>query len=172
MTVLASSGFRPAGFQSEPVNAATVTVCLPWMARCAIYRLKHFIVIRVFHSRVGVATDAGIRSVSRAGEFCFIDEQGNRPSRGIGFKEAIIGVAIEAVAVFHAGCTTGDCQGKKQCERRNQNPSSDHSVLRIHQSHQNRSALFGESFTFFAVCNGTASSGDEAPCSFKILILN
>lgn len=115
------------------MNAATVTVCLPWMARCAIHRLKHFIIIRVFHRRVGVATDAGIRSVSRAGEFCFIDEQGNCPSRGIGFKEGIIGVAIEAVAVFHAGCPTGGCQGKKQCERWNQNLSNDHSVIRIRQ---------------------------------------
>jgi len=133
MTVLASSGFRPAGFQSEPVNAATVTVCLPWMARCAIYRLKHFIVIRVFHSRVGVATDAGIRSVSRAGEFCFIDEQGNRPSRGIGFKEVIIGVAIEAVAVFYASGHIESCKRKKQRHRWDQNPSNDHSVIRIGQ---------------------------------------
>jgi len=103
MAVLAGGSFHPTGFQGETVNARAVTVGLPLMTRRAIYRLKNFIVVRMFHCRVDVATDAGIRSVSRSGEFRFIDEQGNCLSRGVGFEKGVVEVAIEAVAVFHAG---------------------------------------------------------------------
>ena len=74
MTVLTGGSVRPAGFQRETVNAGAITVGLPLMARCAIHRPKSFVVVRMFHGRIGMATDAGIRAVSGSGEFCFIDE--------------------------------------------------------------------------------------------------
>ncbi len=37
------------------------------------------------------------------GEFCTIHKQGNGLSRVIGFEEAFVGMAIEAVVIFHAG---------------------------------------------------------------------
>jgi hypothetical protein len=102
MTVLTGGSVSLAGFQRKTVNAGAITVGLPLMACCAIHRSKNFVVVRVFHRRVCVAIDAGIRSMSRGDEFCTIDKQGNCLSRGIGFEEAFVGMAIEAVAIFHA----------------------------------------------------------------------
>src|SRR6185312_84082 len=129
------------------------------MTCCAFHRRKNFIVVGMFHGRICVATDAGICPVSRGGELCLIDEQGNCLSRGIGSKESIVGVAVEAVVILHAGGHTGGCKGKEQSEQWNQIPSDGHSVIRIFRKAEEPLCIAWRFLCFFAVrdeCSITA----------------
>ena len=84
------------------MNTRTVAVGLPLVARGAIHGFKNLVIVRMLRRRICVATDARVGAVRGIGEFRLIDEERNCLSRGIGFEEAVIGVAIEAVTVFYA----------------------------------------------------------------------
>ena len=105
MTILASGSIGAAGFQCQTVNTGAVTIGLPLMTRCAINRRENFIVVRMFHGRVGVATYAGISAMSGGGESNLIYEERDRFSGGVGFEEGVIRVAIETEAVLQ--CRSG-----------------------------------------------------------------
>jgi hypothetical protein len=54
----------------------------------------------MFRRDVRMATDARIGPVRRGRQFDLIDEQRNRFSGGIGFRQRIVPMAIQAVGIF------------------------------------------------------------------------
>jgi hypothetical protein len=55
----------------------------------------------VLRPEVGMATDASVCGVAGAGEHLLVDEQGNHTAGGVGFRERLVGVALETVGVGH-----------------------------------------------------------------------
>ena len=82
------------------MNTCAVTVRLPLVTQRTVHGLESFIIVRMLQLHVDVATDAGIRAVSRRGEFGFVDEERNRLSRRIGFEKRVVRMTFEAVAIF------------------------------------------------------------------------
>lgn len=86
------------------------------MAVRTVHGLESLVIVRMRYRRVGVATDAAIRSVSGSGKFRSIYEKRNGFTDGVRLVKAFVRVAIQTIAVFQGwrGNETSSSKGKKK----------------------------------------------------------
>src|ERR1044071_7636574 len=110
--------------QRQAVHTGSVTFRLLLMALRAAGRLSRQAVIGMFSRYITVTTDAGIGLVHGSRQLGLIDKQGEFLSQGIGLGKSLVGMTIQAGAVFNflgrEGCEGEGCYGQRR--RRNLDP--------------------------------------------------
>jgi hypothetical protein len=111
------------------MHTLSVSGGLRSVTRTAIHRLGGELVVRMFISKISVATDTGIGAMRREREFGGIHEQGNLAAGGRGFGERVVRVTIQTLAV-RGGRPKRECQGAAQTNP--QYPTPEHSAPDTH----------------------------------------
>ena len=86
--------------ESQTMDTGAIAFSLPLMALSALYFPGGNIIVRMLDRQVGMATGAGIRFVRGGSQFGRINKQRNGFAGGVGFEKGLIGMTIEAGAVF------------------------------------------------------------------------
>lgn len=99
MAVFASSRFRLSGPQGQAMDTRFIALRRFLVAPGAADRLRGYVVVRVGRLQITVTTRAAVGVVAGAGEFAFIDIQGNGLADCICCREVFLAMAIEALLV-------------------------------------------------------------------------
>src|SRR5690242_18053532 len=99
MAIRATGGTGSAQSMAHAMDARRVLFGRSLMARGAIDGLGDQIIVRMFGSYIGMATDTGVGLMHCPGENGFINKKRDLLAGGVRFTESFIGMAIETAAV-------------------------------------------------------------------------
>ena len=115
MAILARRRVVVTGLERQPVNTGVETGRLPRVTGRATHQRHGLVVIGMLGRDVRVATDTSIGLVRGQLELRLVHEQRNCFASGIGLRERIIAVTVEAITVFQTGGhRPGECEQTKQ----------------------------------------------------------
>jgi len=89
--------------QGEPMGAGAKAFRLVTVADRALHRFSGDVVLGMRFLQVGMATGAVVGLVDGSFELRFIDKQGDGFAGRIGFDQRLVGMAFQAIAIFHNG---------------------------------------------------------------------